>query len=101
MTPVRLVVSTRVHRFVPGNGTHTDVWYDAVAAFMAVTLAPTYSGPSAPTAYLEFETVPVVVTPDGHTVVKAGGAMVTEALAWRNLPAFLLWVGDSIAKPAP
>ena len=82
-------------RFVPGSGTHTDVWYDTVAAYMAVALAPAYTGPR---GFLGFETLPVVVTADGHTVVEDGGAPVTEALTWRNLSSFLLWVGDTISK---
>lgn len=83
--------------FTPGTGNYTDVWFDAVATYIAVSMAPTGVLPRQ--SFLEYRNLTVEVTAQGYTVESASGSAVTEALFWRDRSAFLTWVGDTIARP--
>lgn len=51
----------------------SDVWYDAVATFLATPAAA---------ANIQFKTLNIAVTSDGYTVISPTGSPVSEALLW-------------------
>ena len=86
----------------PGNGTHTDVWYDVVAVYLA-TLPPAWSSDASPPPslrkWVELQSLNITVTGEGYTVVDPRHvAPVVEAVRWVDRDAFLMWVGDTIAS---
>ena len=56
----------------------SSVLYDAVAVYLAFS-----------TDFVEMETLPIVVTPDGKTIIDEAGEPVACAMAWRDKNAFL------------
>jgi hypothetical protein len=76
-----------------------DIWYDAVAAYMALT-------PEAAAGFLDYEDMRLRVTPDGYTVPDdAAGSPVRVALTWAGgwdvgLPAWEHWAADTLGGGA-
>ncbi len=56
----------------------SSVLYDSVAVYLAFS-----------TEFVEMETLPIVVTPDGKTIIDEAGEPVACAMAWRDKDAFL------------
>jgi len=63
--------------------------FDCVAIYLAIA-----------TDFCEMETLPLEVTPDGFTRVRAGARTVRAATAWKDLEAFKRWMVERLTRTA-
>lgn len=67
----------------------SSVLFDTVAIYLAIS-----------TDFLKMESLPVVVTPDGKTMIDEAGGQVACAMDWLDKESFLDWVVDRLMGAA-
>lgn len=63
----------------------TSVLFDTVAIYLAIS-----------TDFVEMESLPVLVTPDGKTMIDEAGGQVACAMSWQDKDGFLDWVVERL-----